>query len=135
MPGRASKITACAAIAGIGGAAFGFGVNHLVGLSDQIQSPAALTQVYGTYRQEVCIFHAIRADVPEGAAVYVISSNTAHSQRLAELSTLWAAPKEQRTAAQWVMTIRYLGRSRPPRRHHGFRFTVCTGAILIVQHV
>jgi hypothetical protein len=135
VPGRASKIAACAAIAGIGGAAFGFGINRLVQLSDQMQSPAALTVTYGTYRQELCLFHAIRSDVPEGAAVYVIGPDPSHSQRLAEWSTAWAVPKEHEAAARWVLTITYLGKSRPPRRHAGIRFTRCAGALLVVRHI
>ncbi len=83
----------------------------------------------------MCLFHAIRSDVPESAAVYVDTSNVSHGQRLAELSTLWAVPKEQEAAAQWVLTITYLGKSRPPRRHHGIRFTDCAGALLVVRHI
>lgn len=135
MPGRASKIAACAAIAGIGGAAFGFSIHHLIQLSDQMQRPAALTQAYGTYRQELCFFHAIRSDVPEGAAVYVNSSNLSHSQRLAEWSTLWAVPKKHEAAAQWVLSISYLGKSHPPRRHPGIRFTRCAGGLLVVRRI
>jgi hypothetical protein len=135
VPGRASRIASCAAIAGIGGATFGFGINHLVQRSDQIRSPAAVMQASGTYQQEVCIFNAIRSDVPEGAAVYVSSSDVSHTQRLAELSTLWAVPKEQRAAAQWVLTINYLGKYGPPRHRRGVIFTICGGAILMAQHI
>lgn len=135
MPGRASRVVACAAIAGIGGAAFGFCVNHLVRLSDKIQSPAARALDFAAYGQEVCFFHAIRSDVPRGAAVYVESPSQAHAQRLAEYSTGWAVPKQFRADAQWVLTIKYLGKYPPPRHHrHGVTYTRCGGAILLVRH-
>jgi hypothetical protein len=135
VPGRASKIVACAAIAGIGGAAFGFCVNHLILLSDQIQTPAARALDFASYRQEVCLFRAIRADVPRGAAVYVESDSTPHTQRLAEYSTGWAVPKEHQDAAQWLLSIKYLGKWPPPRHRHGLTYTRCGGAILLVRHL
>lgn len=135
MPGRASKVVACAAIAGIGGVAFGFCVNHLIRLSDKIQSPAARALDFATYRQEVCLFDAIRSDVPKGAAVYVESPSEPHTQRLSEYSTGWAVPKEHRAGAQWVLTIKYLGKWPPPRHRHGVTYTRCGGAILLVRHI
>lgn len=136
MPGRASKVVACAAIAGIGGAAFGVGIHRAVQVNDQLKSPANVTYADAAYRQELCFFRAIRSDVPRGAAVYVNGPDTAHTQRLAELSTLWAVPKEFRSAAQWTVTIRYLGKYPPPRRHHrGYTFTRCGGGLLVVRHI
>lgn len=135
MPGRASKIVACAAIAGIGGAAFGFCVNRLVLLSHNIQTPAARALDFGTYRQEVCLFRAIRTDVPRGAAVYVESASEPHSQRLSEYSTGWAVPKVHQADAQWLLTIKYLGKWPPPRHRRGVTYTQCGGAILLVRHI
>jgi hypothetical protein len=135
VPGRASKVVACAAIAGIGGAAFGLYVNHLVVVSDKIRSPAARALDFATYRQEVCLFRAIRKDVPRGAAVYVESPSQAHTQRLAEYSTGWAVPKQYRAEAQFVLTIKYLGKYPPPRHRRGVTYTQCGGAILLVRHI
>ena len=53
--------------------------------------------------------------MPGGAAVYVNSSSSPHTQRLAEWSTLWAVPRKDEAAAQWVLTIKYLGKYPPPR--------------------
>jgi hypothetical protein len=135
VPGRASKVVACAAITGIGGAAFGFCVNHLVLLSDKIQAPAARALDFASYQQEVCLFRAIRADVPRGATVYVESPSEVHTQRLAEFSTGWAVPKEQRADAQWALSIKYLGKWPAPRPRHGLAYTRCGGAILLVRHI
>ena len=134
-PGRASKIVACAAIAGIGGAALGFGVDHLVRKHDHLLRPAARALAIGTYRQEVCLFHAIRADVPKGAPVYVNSASVPHTQKLAELSALWAVPQENRDTAQWLLTIKFLGHWPPPRHRRGLTYTLCAGAILLVRHL
>jgi hypothetical protein len=135
VPGRASKVVACAAIAGIGGAAFGLYINHLVMVSDKIRSPAAQALDSAAYRQEVCFFRAIREDVPRGAAVYVQSPSQPHTQRLSEYSTGWAVPKKYRADAQWVVSIKYLGKYPPPRHRHNVTYTRCGGAILLVRHI
>ena len=134
-PGRASRIVACAAIAGIGGAALGLSVDHLVRKHDFLLRPAARALAAGTYRQEVCLFHAIRADVPRGAPVYVNSASVPHTQKLAELSTLWAVPQVNKASAQWLLTVKYLGRWPPPRHRRGVTYTRCAGAILLVRHL
>lgn len=125
---------ACTAIAGVAGVAFGLNVNHLVAESHWIQRPAAVALADGAYRQEVCLFRAIRSAVPRGAPVYVNSANVSHTQRLAELSTLWAVPQEHRAAAEYELSIKYLGKHPPPRYRHGLTYTRCAGAILLVRH-
>jgi hypothetical protein len=67
--------------------------------------------------------------------VYVHSASVPHTQKLAELSTLWAVPREHRDAAQWLLTIKYLGRWPPPRHRRGLTYTRCAGVILLVRHL
>ena len=43
--------------------------------------------------------------MPKGAAVYVNSAKWQHTQRLAELSTLWAVPQPTLATAQWRLSI------------------------------
>jgi hypothetical protein len=132
---RASTLVACAAIAGIGGSVLGVGVSHLVQFDTKFLAQSVAAQNEGTYRQELCFFRAIRADVPRGAGVYLAGNNVVHTQRLAELSTLWATPEVHRSAAEWVVTITNLSRAQRHRYHPATGQFRCDGAVLKVRPI
>jgi hypothetical protein len=133
--GRASKLAACAAIVCIGGTVLGLGVSHLLRFDGKFLAGSVAARAERSYRQELCLFQGIRRDVPRGAGVYLAGNSVAHTQRLAELSTLWAVPKENRRAAQWALTITKLHSSGRPRRPRGTRQYRCYGDLLMVREI
>lgn len=133
MRRRASGIVACAAIAGIGGTVLGIRIVHLVQYDNQALASAAVVRAQDTYRQELCLFHAIRKEVPRGAGVYVSGNIEPRFQRLAELSTLWVTPEADQRAAQWVLTIRKQDGKHRAQLPSGARIFRCYGDILVAQ--
>ncbi len=108
---RAGKRIGCVGIVCAAAVTLGLSVDHGLQATAAFLRPASVRQATAAYRQEECIYHAIRSELPEGAAVYVDSPDWPVQQRLAELSTLWAVPQASPTTARW--TISLVPRSSP----------------------
>ena len=132
---RASKVVACAAIAAIGGPVLGLRIAHLVQFDNAALARAAVERTQNSYRQELCLFRAIRKEVPRGAGVYLAGNNEAYFQRLAELSTLWVTPEEDQRAAQWTLTITKVTGSHQAPLPSGTRHFRCYNNILVARPI
>jgi hypothetical protein len=103
---RAGKRADAAWIAAAAVVALGLSVHHEVQLTAAALTPGQITSQTAAYRQEECLYRAIRSQVPKGAAVYITSPPAAPpTERLSELSTLWADLKANRAAARWTLTL------------------------------
>jgi hypothetical protein len=132
---RASNLAACAAIACIGGTVLGLSVSHLLQFDGKFLARAVVARARDAYRQELCLLHAIRTDVPRGAGVYLGGNDVAHTQRLAELSTLWAVPELNWRAARWALTITKPDAAHRRHYRHGTRQYRCYGELLVVRQI
>ncbi len=99
------KRIGCAAIVAAAAVTLGLSVHHDVQFTAMVTTPKWIAEQTAKLRQEECIYHAIRAQVPKGAAVYVNSPDFHPTQRLAELSTLWAVPQASLATAQWRLSL------------------------------
>ena len=102
---QVGKRIGCAAIVSAAGVALGLSVHHDLQITAAAVRPAAIQDQTTLIRQEECLYHAIRSMVPKGATVYVNSSQWRITQRLAELSTLWAVPQPSLATAQWSLSL------------------------------
>jgi hypothetical protein len=103
--GGAGKRIGCAAIVTAAGVALALIVHHDVQFTASVTTPQWIAEQTAKLRQEECIYRAIRAQVPRGAAVYVTSPEFQPTQRLAELSTLWAVPQANIADARWRLSL------------------------------
>lgn len=55
--------------------------------------------------QQTCIYHAIRADLPKGAKIFVADTPGYNYLRLDELATSWAVPTLDQGEAQWSVAL------------------------------
>jgi hypothetical protein len=99
------KRIVCAAIVAAGAVTLGLSVHHDLQFTAEVTTPQWIAEQTGKLRQEECIYNAIRSQVPKGAAVYVYSPDYYPTQRLAELSTLWAVPQANLANAQWRLSL------------------------------
>ena len=83
----------------------GLSVHHDAQFTASVTTPQAIASQAALVGQEECIYDAIKAAVPQGAKVYVITANFHPTQRLSELSTLWAVPQANIANAQWRLTL------------------------------
>ena len=102
---QVGKRIGCAAIVAAGAVTLGLSVHHDLQLTAGVTTPQWIAEQSAQLRQEECIYHAIRSQVPKGAAVYVTSPDYQPTQRLAELSTLWAVPQASLATAQWRLSL------------------------------
>lgn len=65
----------------------GLSVHHDLQFTATKDRPSEIAGDTASFRQEECVYRAIRSEVPKGADVYVTSAKWQHTQRLAELST------------------------------------------------
>lgn len=108
LGGRSRKVgkrVCCAGIAAAAAVTLGLSVQHGLQHTATIDQRPEVTAQTTLFRQEECLYHAIRSEVPKGAAVYVNSADWHHTQRLAELSTLWAVPRPTLATAQWRLSL------------------------------
>jgi hypothetical protein len=103
--GQIGKRIGCVAIVAAAAVTLGLSVHHDVQFTASVTTPKWIAEQSVKLRQETCIYHAIRAQVPKGAAVYVISPDYHPTQRLSELSTLWAVPQANLADAQWRLSL------------------------------
>jgi predicted regulator of amino acid metabolism with ACT domain len=83
----------------------GLSVHNDTQFTASVTTPGVIAESTANVRQEQCIRRAIMAAVPKGAKVYVITPDFVPTQRLSELSTLWAVPEANIAAAQWRLTL------------------------------
>jgi hypothetical protein len=110
-----AKRIGCAAIAFAAAVTLGLSVHHELQTTAEVLSPASIKYATAADRQEECIYHAIRSELPRGAAVYISDPvvQWQNFQRLAELSTLWAVPQPSPATARWTIAL-VPGSSRVP---------------------
>jgi hypothetical protein len=100
--GRARRI-GCAAIALAAAVPLGLYVH------DELrgQSRGAARAATAAYRQEECIYRAIRRDLPKGATIYIYEPAAVwtNGARVLELSTTWAVPQPTAATAGWAVTL------------------------------
>ena len=95
----------CALIVAAAAVMLGLSVRHGLAVNAGELSPGAVKAWTRFDRQEECIYHAIRSELPKGAAVYIDDPVVYDAQRLAELSTLWAVPQPRPAAARWTLSL------------------------------
>jgi hypothetical protein len=95
----------CALVAAIAVVTLGLGIHQDLQVNASLLTPAAVNATAGADRQEMCLFHALRHELPKGAAFYDSARDVGDYQRLAELATLWAVPERSPGAAQWRVAI------------------------------
>jgi hypothetical protein len=108
MDERSSRVVkgiACAGIVSAAAVTLGLSVHHDAQITAAALAPASIKQQTFLFRQEECLYHAIRRELPKGATVYVTNPSWEHTQRLAELSTLWAAPQPSLATAQYRLIL------------------------------
>lgn len=92
-------------IAAVAVVTLGLGVRQDLQLKAGLLTPAAITSATAADRQEMCLFEALRRELPKGATFYDSDAHPARFQRLAELATLWAVPEQAPSAARWRVAI------------------------------
>jgi hypothetical protein len=94
----------CVAIVTAAAVTLGLSVQHDLQFTSKVTVPTFIEDQKAALRQEECIYHAIRSQVPKGATVYV-DGRYATVQRVSELSTLWAVPQASLATAQWQLSL------------------------------
>ncbi len=102
---KVGKIIACAVIFCGAGVAIGIEANSDVQTTESLLAPASVNFAAHAHSQQRCVYNEIRHKVPEGARIYVNSPDVGFTQRLAELSTLWAVPQQSRATAKYLVSI------------------------------
>jgi hypothetical protein len=103
--GRAGKRIGCAGIIAAAAVTLGLSVHHDLQVTAAALTPASIEQQTAALHQEECVYQAIRLLVPKGATVYVQAPRFQPTQRLAELSTLWAVPQASLANAQYRLSL------------------------------
>lgn len=104
-PWHTGKRAGCAAIVIAAVVTLGLSVRHDVQFTAKVTTSQWVAAQDAALRQEECIYNAIRSGVPKGAAVYVDNAHRANTQRLYELSTLWAVPQASPATARWMLSL------------------------------
>jgi len=102
---RAGKRIGAAVVVAAAAVGLGLSVHHDVQFTAKVTTAKYIAGVNATMRQEECVYNAIRLKVPKGATVYVTAKRFPPTQRLAELSTLWAVPVANIADAQYRLTL------------------------------
>jgi hypothetical protein len=102
---RVGKRLGCAAIVAAAGVGLGLSVHHDVQFTGSVTTANFIAGLNREMSQEQCLYDAIRLTVPKGARVYVTAARFPPTQRLAELSTLWAVPEANIADAQYRLTL------------------------------
>ncbi len=103
---KIGKRIACAVIFCGVAVPIGIKTNYDIQTTDNFLTPASIHYAAHEHRQQTCIYDEIRQKLPEGARIYVSSPDAAFTQRLAELSTLWAVPQQNRATARYLVSIK-----------------------------
>jgi hypothetical protein len=103
-PGRV-QLAGSALIVAIVAIAVGLVASTEVKATAGYLAPASVRYDLGANEQVSCLYRLIRQKLPEGARVYVRSTDDANIQRLAELSVGWAVPETSPARAQFEIDI------------------------------
>jgi hypothetical protein len=95
----------CAVIAAVAAVTLGLGIHQELQVSARLVAPAAVNAMAAADKQEMCLFRALRHELPKGAAFYDPERDATDYQRLAELATLWAVPERSADATRWRVAI------------------------------
>lgn len=116
------KRIACAGILAAAAVPLGLSVSSGVRFTASFVRPASIKSWGTTTGALECVFHAIRARVPEGVTAYVHGPTHTLTVRLAELSTPWLEPQEASTStAPWKLSLHVVP---DDRQCHGYVLTV-----------
>lgn len=111
---------ACAVIAVAAAVPLGMSVNHELRVTAAIDKPSWIKPATADYRQEKCIYRAIRSELPQGTTIYISAPVQSTNPdpvlaedlsarwavpRLAEWSTLWAVPQPTPATARWMVSL------------------------------
>jgi len=96
------KRIGCAGVISAAAVTIGLSVQHGLELWNDVLTPKSIANQTAMLRQEECIYHAIRAEVPRGAPVYITGPN---GWLLTELTTLWGVPQARLADAQWRLSL------------------------------
>ena len=96
------KRIGCAGVISAAAVTIGFSVQHGLELWNDALTPQSIAYQTAMLRQEECIYHAIRAEVPKGAPVYITGPN---GWLLTELTTLWGVPQARLADAQCRLSL------------------------------
>lgn len=100
------KRIGCAGMASAAAVTMGLSVHHEVQLTATFLAPGQTALQTSLYRQQQCIYRAVRDEVPKGATVYITSPpNAVPTERLSEVSTLWAVLEANPAAARWMLSL------------------------------
>jgi hypothetical protein len=102
---RIGKRIGCVGIISAAAVTLGLSVHHDLQLTAGTLTPTLVEQQTAALRQEECLYQAIRLLVPKDARVYVDAPRFQPTQRLAELSTLWAVPEASLANAQYRLSL------------------------------
>lgn len=108
MSGRSMQVgkrMVSAAIVAAAALGLGLIVHHDVQFTSSVRTAKYAAHVNAQLQQEECVYQAIRLNVPKGATVYTTVPRFQPTQRLAELSTLWAVPVANIADAQYQLTF------------------------------
>lgn len=102
---RVGNCIVCAVIVGVAAVTLGFKVHNDVKITAALIRPTAVRNFTTSDAGWQCIYRSIRAGVPRGASVYIDFPNVLYFQRIAELTTTWAMPRQSLPSAQWRLFI------------------------------
>jgi hypothetical protein len=108
MSGRSERVgkrIVAAVVAVAAAVGLGLSVRHDARFTANVASAKYIASANAMMRQEECVYDAIRLKVPKGATVYTTAPRFPPTQRLAELSTLWAVPVANIADAQYRLTL------------------------------
>jgi hypothetical protein len=108
MSGRSERVgkrVVAAVVAAAAAVGLALSVHHDVRFTAKVTTAKYIAAADATMRQEECVYDAIRLKVPKGATVYVTAPRFPPTQRLAELSTLWAVPVANIAEARYRLTL------------------------------
>jgi hypothetical protein len=104
-PRQTGKRLGYAVLAAVAVVTLGLGIRQDLQLNSGLLTPSAISNATAAYRQEMCLFHAFRRELPKGATFYDGGPSASHFQRLAELATPWAVPEQNPAAARWRVAV------------------------------
>lgn len=82
-------------------------VRHEVQATGSVARPRGLGAATAAYRQEKCIYRAVRSELPRGATIFISepAEYSTNAARVVELSTTWAVPQPAPATARWTATL------------------------------
>jgi hypothetical protein len=83
----------------------GLSIHRGLGITAAESSRVSVSSWTTSIDQEECIYHAIRAELPKGTAVFIEEHLPYFAQMLTELATPWAVPQARSATANWVMSL------------------------------